>query len=339
MNTIGNTFRFTSFGESHGPAIGGIIDGCPSGMRIDISVINAALQRRCRTSFGTSQRAADERDEVEWLSGLLDGVTLGTPIAFLIRNTDARSSDYEDLADVFRPGHADEAYQLKYGIRDYRGGGRASARETAARVVAGCIAMQIIATKGIKIEAEVVQVGKALTDYEDIITQAAEEGDSVGGVVRCLIKGMPAGIGEPVFGKLQSQLAAAMMSIPACRGFFFGHIEKLSSVTPDTIPFAAMRGSANNKLSDGISGGITDGADICFSCVFKPTPSISQPQMMRVQSAHSVSDNSADDTYRKVSIKGRHDVCVAMRAAPVVEAMAALVLADNMLSRTTARNE
>lgn len=320
MNTFGTSFRFTSFGESHGVAVGGVIDGCPAGMKIDFDAVREALLERGRGFDGSSLRAAEESDEVEWLSGLLDGVTLGTPVAFIIRNTQARSEDYEALKNVFRPGHADEAYFLKYGIRDWRGGGRASARETAARVVAGTVAGQILKDRGVTLHTGLVQVGTQ-TDpalFKEEVMHALSEGDSVGGVVECVIKGMPAGIGEPVFGRLQAVLAAAVFSIPACRGFFFGHPDKLRSVKPDQVPFASMRGSVNNRLSDGISGGISDGGDICFRAVFKPTPSIALPQQMC----------TVDGSVREVSIRGRHDACVAVRAVPVVRAMTALALAD-----------
>lgn len=320
MNTFGTTFRFTSFGESHGPAIGGVIDGCRAGLKIDFAAIDRELQRRKDGCAGISARAAAEEDRVEWLSGLLDGVTLGTPIAFVIRNTAAREEDYAELRDVFRPGHADEAYEKKYGIRDPRGGGRASARETAARVVAGAIAKQVLAAHGISVEARLVQVGDETDEkrFAETVGKAQQDGDSVGGVVECRITGVPAGMGEPLFGKVQCLLSSAIFSIPACRAFVFGHPDKLTSAAPDHIPFAAMRGSDNNRLSDGISGGITDGGDICFRAVFKPTPSISQMQTMRCK----------DGSVREVAIKGRHDACVAVRAVTVVEAMTALTLVN-----------
>ena len=296
MNSIGERYRFTSFGESHGPAVGGVIDGCPAGLRLDMNLIREDLQRR---KSGGSARAAEEADEVEWLSGLLDGVTLGTPIAFLIRNTAARPEDYEALKNVYRPGHADYTYEAKYGIRDVRGGGRASARETAARVVAGAIAKQILREKGISIQAEVLTIGQVVDDrvigYADLleeIVKAKAENDSVGGIVSCTISGVKAGMGEPIFDKVQARLAYAMLSINACKGFEYG-------VGFDSVNH---RGSEINHLSGGIAGGITDGTDIHFRVVFKPTPSI--------------------------GIGGRHDACVAVRAVPVVEAMAAMIIAD-----------
>ena len=298
MNTIGNTFSFTSFGESHGRAIGGVLDGVPAGLHIDLAMIREALERRAgRGATGTSPRALREADEVEWLSGVMDSVTLGTPIAFIIRNTDARPEDYEWLKHTYRTGHADKVYELKYGIRDWRGGGRASARETASRVVAGCVAQQLLAAKGVSIHAELIQVG-AETDpskFSEVIAAYQREGDSIGGIVECTITGLPAGTGEPIFNKLQAELAFAVMSINACKGFEYG--TGFGGVT--------QPGSAINAISGGIAGGISDGTPITFRCVFKPTPSTP-----------------------KAGVKGRHDACVATRAVPVVEAMTAIVLAD-----------
>lgn len=324
MNTFGTNFRFTSFGESHGAAIGGVIDGCPAGLRIDEDALRLALSRRSQASVrledgstmrlpGGSQRAAAEPDEVEWLSGIVDGVTIGTPIAFIIRNRDARPADYDALADVFRPGHADYTYYVKYGTRDYRGGGRASARETISRVVAGCIAQQILEQKGIVIAANLIQVGKQSDParFAEEIEKAQADGDSIGGIVSCEIKGVPAGWGEPLFDKLQARLAYAMLSIPACKGFEYGA----------GFASATKRGSEINAFSGGMLGGITDGTDIFFNCAFKPTPSISVPQM-----AHDVEGN-----LRQIAIHGRHDACVAARAASIVEAMAALTLVDYAL--------
>jgi chorismate synthase len=297
-NTFGNKWSFTSFGESHGVAIGGVLDGVPAGLHIDFDTIREELERRSgKGMVGTSQRAQHEPDEVEWLSGVLDGVTLGTPIAFIIRNRDARPEDYEWLKHTYREGHADKVYEQKYGIRDWRGGGRASARETAARVVAGSIAKQELAAKGVTIQAALVQVG-AETDpdkFADTIATYQREGDSIGGIIECRIHGLPVGIGEPIFDKLQAHLAFAMMSINACKGFEYG--TGFGGVT--------QPGSAINHISGGIAGGISDGSEIIFRCVFKPTPSTP-----------------------KAGIKGRHDACVATRAVPVVEAMTALVLVN-----------
>ena len=307
MNTFGSKWSFTSFGESHGAAIGGVLDGVPAGLTIDMNLIRTELDKRAgRTKHGLEQdlsktqvrvsvRAKNEPDEVEWLSGVLNGVTLGTPIAFLIRNKDARPEDYEYLKHTYRVGHADKVYEQKYGIRDYRGGGRASARETAARVVAGCLAKQELATKGVRINARLIQVG-AETDpakFAETIAAYQREGDSIGGIIECRINGLPVGTGEPIFNKLQAELAFAVMSINACKGFEYG--TGFEGVT--------QSGSAINHLSGGIAGGISDGSEIFFRCVFKPTPSAP-----------------------KAGVTGRHDPCVAVRAVPVVEAMTALAL-------------
>ena len=306
MNAFGEKWVFTSFGESHGVAVGGVLDGVPAGLHIDFDMIRSELERRAGRikangerveAQGVSPRAAREPDEVEWLSGVLDGVTLGTPIAFIIRNKDARPEDYEALKHTYRTGHADKVYEQKYGIRDYRGGGRASARETAARVVAGAVAKQDLAQKGIRIQADLIQVGSE-TDpakFADVIGACQREGDSIGGIIECRINDLPAGVGEPIFNKLQAELAFAVMSINACKGFEYG--TGFAGVT--------QPGSAINHLSGGISGGISDGSEIVFRCVFKPTPSTP-----------------------KAGVKGRHDACVATRAVPVVEAMTALVLVN-----------
>ena len=298
MNTFGDKWTFTSFGESHGAAIGGVLDGVPAGLSVDFAMIREELECRAGKGVtGASQRAQHEPDEVEWLSGVMDGVTLGTPIAFIIRNKDARPEDYEYLKHTYRVGHADKVYEQKYGIRDWRGGGRASARETAARVVAGCIAKQELAQKGIHIQADLIQVG-AETDpakFADTIAAYQKDGDSIGGIIECRINGLPVGTGEPIFDKLQAHLAFAVMSINACKGFEYG--TGFGGVT--------QPGSAINAISGGISGGISDGSEIIFRCVFKPTPSTP-----------------------KAGIKGRHDACVATRAVPVVEAMTALAIAN-----------
>ena len=297
-NTFGHSFTFTSFGESHGRAIGGVLDGVPAGLHIDLDMIREELARRAGKGItGASKRAQNEPDEVEWLSGVMDGVTLGTPIAFIIRNQDARPEDYEWLKHTYRIGHADKTYEQKYGIRDWRGGGRASARETAGRVVAGCLAKQILRAKGISIRASLVQVGAETNPdkFAETIATYQKDGDSIGGIVECRILGVPAGTGEPIFNKLQAELAFAIMSINACKGFEYG--TGFGGVT--------QPGSAINHISGGIAGGISDGTDLTFRCVFKPTPSTP-----------------------KAGVKGRHDACVATRAVPVVEAMTALCLAN-----------
>ena len=313
-NTFGNSFCFTSFGESHGKAIGGVIDGCPAGMVIDTDYIRLQLDRRAgRVSdmVGMSSRAYAEKDDIEWLSGIYEGKTLGTPIAFLIRNSDVRSEDYEPLRHVFRPGHADYTYFAKYGIRDHRGGGRASARETVARVVAGAIAQQILKSRGISIKAEIAQIGNCSEPdlWHDYISDIARCGDSIGGIVRCVIKGVPAGVGEPVFDKLQSRLASAIMSINGCKGFDYG----------TGFAGVSLIGSEANNISGGISGGISDGTDIIFRAVFKPTPSISLPQ-------HTVDEQGQDV---EITLHGRHDTCYLPRVLPVVESMAALVMINS----------
>ena len=281
MNTIGQILRFTDFGESHGVAVGGVLDGVPSQLQINFDAIQYDLDRRAGRvgDLVVSERAQAEADEIEWLSGLLDGVTLGTPIAFIIRNTNARPEDYEALKDVYREGHADKVYEQKYGIRDYRGGGRASARETVARVVAGSIAKQILAKDDIRIEGQLVQIGDE-TDpnkFASLLEAVKQAGDSVGGVVECRIKGLNAGVGEPIFDKLQARLAYAIMSINGCRSF---------------------------EYSSGIVGGISDGKDIVFRCRFKATAT------------------------KMKEFGGRHDVCIAVRAVPIVEAMTALTICD-----------
>lgn len=316
MNTFGTKYRFTDFGESHGPAVGGVIDGCPAGIRLDMELIRQDLARRAGVAdadMGVSSRAAHEADEVEWLSGVVEGVTIGTPIAFMIRNSNVRSADYDELRDVFRPGHADYTYLAKYSIRDYRGGGRASARETAARVVAGAVAKQLLMERGIQLEAALTRVGEQTNPamFAETIREAHADGDSVGGIVSCKICGVPAGWGEPVFGKVQARLAYAMLSINACKGFEYGA----------GFASAAMRGSESNRFSGGMLGGITDGTDIVFNVAFKPTPSIAKQQ----------TTTNVDGKVVELLIKGRHDACVAVRAVPVVEAMAAMVMVDFML--------
>ena len=335
MNSLGKNFVFTSFGESHGRAIGGVLDGVPAGVQIDLDMIRQALDKRAgrlaakddeaiKREAGISPRAKREKDEVEWLSGVLDGVTLGTPIAFIIRNADARSEDYDWLKHNYRLGHADKTYQEKYGIRDHRGGGRASARETASRVVAGAIAQQLLAEKKIQISAQLIQVGVETNPdkFEQYIADIQKQGDSIGGVVECTITGLPVGLGEPVFDKLQSHLAYAMMSINACKGFEYG-----SGFAGIALKGSEMYLSNDPQLvSGGIAGGISDGNPIVFRCVFKPTATNRKTlealcaEVQKVQEFRSSGDS-------KIPV-GRHDACVAVRAVAVVEAMAALVLQD-----------
>ena len=317
------TFHLTTFGESHGVAVGGVIEGCPSGLKIDSQFIVDELARRA-TGKTSSESQRRESDEVEFLSGLLDGVTLGTPIAFIVRNTDARSEDYEALKNTFRPSHADFTYQAKYGIRDWRGGGRASARTMLPYVVAGAVAKQILAQQGVAIHAEVLSIGGETepSKIEKLLAQCRAEGDTVGGIVHGSITGLPAGLGEPLDDKFQACLAKAMFTIPAVKGFEYG----------DGFAMAAMKGSEANDLmivndpsslraersgarqstvrflsnhSGGIQGGITNGEEVFFNVAFKPIPS--------------------------VGLGNRHDVCALPRAVVIVEAMAAITAFDFML--------
>ena len=337
MNSLGKNFVFTSFGESHGRAIGGVLDGVPAGVQIDLDMIRQALDKRAgrlaakgdeamKREAGISPRAKREKDEVEWLSGVLDGVTLGTPIAFIIRNADARSEDYDWLKHNYRLGHADKTYQEKYGIRDHRGGGRASARETASRVVAGAIAQQLLAEKKIQISARLVQVGTETNPdkFEQYIADIQKSGDSVGGIVECTIIGLPIGLGEPVFDKLQSHLAYAMLSINACKGFEYG-----SGFAGIALKGSEMYLSNDPQLvSGGIAGGISDGNPIVFRCVFKPTAS-SRKTFEALNSQPLEPLELLEPLEQPKGLKvGRHDACVAVRAVAVVEAMAALVLQD-----------
>lgn len=316
MNTLGHIFTLTTFGESHGTAIGGVIDGCPANIKIDFQLIDDELCRR-KTAQSASASQRHEADQVEWLSGLLDGVTLGTPIAFMVRNTDCKSEDYDVLKEIYRPSHADFAYEQKYGICDWRGGGRASARTTLPIVVAGAIAKQLLRDRGIAVCSEVFSMGDA--------EQAKRSGDSVGGIVQGVVRGVPAGLGEPMFGKFSAALAHAMFSLPAVKGFEIG----------DGFAMAQMKGSEANDLfvnedgrihtltnhSGGIQGGISNGEDITFKVAFKPIPSIAQTQQTVNRAGEACS----------LQIEGRHDVCALPRALVLVEAMAALVTVDMML--------
>ncbi len=354
-NSFGTAFRLTTFGESHGPAIGGVVDGCPAGLKVDMPAIQNELDRRRpgSTPLGTARK---ESDLVEILSGLWSEagqpttdnrqlISLGTPIGFLIRNADAKSEDYAHLKDTFRPGHADRTWEQKFGLRDHRGGGRSSARETACRVVGGAIARQLIAQQGISVQAYVSQVGDIIigTPHTELdlsavfssdvrcpdpasaerMTQAIEhvraEGDSLGGVVSCVVKGLPPGLGEPVYDRLDADLAKAMLSINATKGFQIGN----------GFGAAAMRGSQHNAgPQGGVLGGISDGGDLFFDVAFKPPATIARPQASTDRSGNAVT----------VEGKGRHDPCVVPRAVPVVEAMACLVIADHLLRNRTSRS-
>lgn len=353
-NSIGITYKLSTFGASHGEAIGGVVDGCPAGLLLDIEAIQDDLDRR-RPGQSAIVTQRKEGDKVRILSGLLEGKTLGTPIGFVIENSNQRSKDYDHIRKQYRPSHADYTYDAKYGIRDHRGGGRSSARETACRVVGGSIARQLLQHYGVSIQAYVSQVGhlKLEKDYteldfsqaeknpvrcpdpemaiamEEYIREIRKEGDTIGGVVSAVITGVPAGLGEPVFDRLHADLAKAMMSINAVKGFEYG--SGFDAVT--------MKGSAHNDVfvnnadgigtktncSGGIQGGISNGEDIYFRVAFKPVATIMQNQ------------DSLDREGAKVVVqgKGRHDPCVVPRAVPIVEAMAAIVLADHWLRNRT----
>ena len=351
MNSFGIIYRFTSFGESHGPAIGGVIDGMPAGVPIGIDEVQHQLdRRRPGQSVLSTQRA--ESDRVEILSGIVEGRTTGASIGFVVRNNDARSSDYSEMRTMFRPSHADYTYNAKYGFRDYRGGGRSSARETIARVVAGAFAMQALRHIGINVWAYTSQVGNIavphpytsyspdMVDRNDVrcpdgevaekmqrlILKAKNDGDTVGGVVTGVITGCPAGIGEPVMDKLQARLAAAMMSINAAKGFdygmgFDGSASFGSEVVDEFVPDGTGGGTTLTNHSGGIQGGITNGSDIYFRVAFKPVATMSRP--LRTVD---VNGNEA-----LLKARGRHDPCVLPRAVPIVEAMAAVTILDMWL--------
>jgi chorismate synthase len=350
MNTFGKIFRLTSFGESHGRGIGGIIDGCPSGLILDADLIQDDLaRRRPGQSKITTQRK--EPDQVEFLSGVFEGKTQGTPIAFVVWNKDQHSGDYNDLKDVFRPSHADYTYTKKYGTRDHRGGGRSSARETIARVVAGAIAKQLLGRSGVYVQAFVSQVGEIslqkpyteldLTKTEDNLVRcpdeetaqkmirrieaAAKDRDTVGGVITCVVKGVPAGWGEPVFNKLHADLGFAMLGINAVKGFEYGsgfEGTKLSGSQHNDIFIRTSDGvRTRTNHSGGIQGGISNGEDIYFNVAFKPIATLLKEQ-------YTVDKHNNEIT---IHPKGRHDPCVLPRAVPIVEAMSALVLADHFL--------
>ena len=333
MNTIGKILTLTTFGESHGPAMGGVLDGMPAGVDIDMDALQRFVDRR-RTgqTAGSSSRA--EQDRVEVLSGIWQGKTLGTPIGFIVRNTDARSADYEEIARCYRPNHADFTWQAKYGIRDPRGGGRASARETVARVIAGGIAIQALERLGITVEARIVQVGRRLgvaaDEHERLIAEVAKDGDTLGGIIECTVKGVPAGLGEPLFGKLHAQLAAAMMSIPSVHGFEYGDGFDMASRRGSEVMDEFKRredgtiGTVTNH-SGGIQGGISNGEDIVMRIAFKPVPTLMRP----------LPAIDCDGNPVTLQPRGRHDACVLPRALPIVEAMAALVILDNHLIKKT----
>lgn len=334
MNTIGKILTLTTFGESHGPAMGGVLDGMPAGVDIDLDELQRFVDRR-RTGQTTGSSRRDEKDRVEVLSGIWQGKTLGTPIGFIVRNNDARSADYQDIAACYRPNHADYTWEAKYGIRDPRGGGRASARETVARVVAGGIAIQALNRLGIKIMAYVVPVGSRLgvadiADMTEAIQEAVKDGDTLGGVIECIVKGVPAGLGEPLFGKLHAQLAAAMMSIPSVHGFEYGDGFEMASRRGSEVMDQFVKredgtiGTVTNH-SGGIQGGISNGEDIVMRMAFKPVPTLMRPVPTIDREGNPVT----------LQPRGRHDAYVLPRALPIVESMAALVILDNHLIKKT----
>ena len=350
MNTFGTIFRLTTFGESHGEAIGGVVDGMPAGIDIDVDFIQSELNRR-RPGQSKITTSRNEPDQVELLSGVFEGKSTGCPIGFIVRNTNQHSQDYENMRCLFRPSHADYTYHQKYGVRDHRGGGRSSARITISRCVAGALAKLALRQLGISIQAYTSQVGNialerdyrlydlSLTEsnavrcpdpekaaqMEELITQVKAEGDTIGGIITCVIKGCPAGLGEPEFGKLHASLGAAMLSINAVKGFEYG--EGFSGVT--------ARGSEQNDIfrsvdgevttatnhSGGIQGGISNGQDIYFRVAFKPVATL-----LKQQDTVDLEGNPTTLTAR-----GRHDPCVLPRAVPVVEAMAAITILDHFL--------
>lgn len=332
MNTFGNIFRLTCFGESHGRALGGVIDGCPAGVVVDEEFIQSELDRR-RPGASKLATSRNEADKVEFLSGIFEGKTTGTPIGFVIYNTNQHSGDYENIKDVFRPSHADYTYTEKYGFRDYRGGGRSSARETACRMVSGALAKLMLKQAGFDIEivAKMTEVGGMSENLEEVILKAKEKGDTVGGVISCNISGVPVGWGEPVFCKLQSMLASAMLSINAAKGFEYGMgfemAKKFGSEVNDIFETVGGKITTRTNNSGGIQGGISNGEDIYFRVAFKPVATLFKEQ--------ETVDKDGNATILKV--RGRHDACVLPRAVPIVEAMAAMVLADAYLLNKSSR--
>ena len=355
MNTFGNIFRLTTFGESHGEAIGGVVDGMPPGIDIDVAFIQSELNRR-RPGQSRITTSRQEPDQVELLSGVFEGKSTGCPIGFIVRNQNQHSQDYENMRCLFRPSHADFTYQQKYGIRDHRGGGRSSARITISRCVGGALAKLVLRQKGISIQAYTSQVGsieldrdyhrydlsltetnavrcpdlEKATEMEELIARMKAEGDTIGGVITCVIKGCPAGLGEPEFGKLHAALGAAMLSINAVKGFEYG--EGFSGVTArgseqnDTFVSTGDGITTASNHSGGIQGGISNGQDIYFRVAFKPVATILQEQQ--------TTDLEGNPT--TFTARGRHDPCVLPRAVPVVEAMAAMTILDHFLLRNSA---
>jgi chorismate synthase len=355
-NSFGQLFRVTSFGESHGPAIGGVIDGCPAGLPVDESFIAEEMDRR-KAGSTTGSTTRKEADRVEILSGVFEGTTTGTPIAFLIRNKDQRSADYDHIKNSYRPSHADYTYETKYGIRDYRGGGRASARETAVRVAAGAFAKMMLRQWDIRIHGYVSQIGSiaiqadhASLDFtkintspvrcpdpetssamEALIDEMKKKGDTLGGVITCVASGVPAGLGEPVYDKLEAELGKAILGINAVKGFTVGAgIEAAQSTGSQLNDRFIAKGDAIRTAtnhSGGIQGGISNGEDLWFRAYFKPVATLMQDQETVDRQGNRV----------VLSGKGRHDVCVVPRAIPIVEAMTAITLADFILRNRSAK--
>ena len=349
MNTFGNIFRLTSFGESHGQAVGGIIDGCPSGIEIDMEFIQSELDRR-RPGQSSITTPREEGDKVSFLSGIFEGKTTGAPIAFTIYNKNQHSSDYDNLKDIYRPSHADYTYAKKYGNRDHRGGGRSSARETIARVVGGAVAKLILKKLSINVIAYTSQVGDVVVDSDyskldltqiettpvrcpniekanemiELIEEVKAEGDTIGGVVTCIVSGTPVGLGEPVFGKLHAALGSAMLGINAVKGFEYGqgfNVSMRGSQVNDVFYNDDGKIGTRTNNSGGIQAGISNGQDIYFRVAFKPVSTILRDQK--------TVDKTGQDT--NIKAKGRHDPCVLPRAVPIVEAMAALTILDYYL--------
>jgi chorismate synthase len=344
-NTIGKVYSLRSFGESHGKAVGGIIDGCPPGLRLSEEAIQRQLDRR-RPGASPLVSPRQETDRLEILSGLFRGLTTGMPLAFLVYNRDARSEAYNALENVLRPSHADRSWQAKYGVRDHRGGGRSSAREHIARVVAGAIARQYLAPLGITISAHASAIGDVRLDPEypipprlpdtplacpdplvearmiERIQEVARDGDSIGGVVACLLRGLPPGVGEPVFDRFQARLAHYMMSINAAKGFEYGEGFRAATLKGSQHNDPLRRGAIPvSNRAGGILGGVTTGEDIRFRVAFKPTPTIALPQQTATITGEEI----------ELKITGRHDPCVIPRVLPVVEAMTAMLALDMML--------
>ncbi|MDY5999737.1 MAG: chorismate synthase [Candidatus Limisoma sp.] len=356
MNEFGIIYRLTSFGESHGAAVGGVVDGMPAGITIDVDEVQRQLNRR-RPGQSAIVTQRNEKDRVRFLSGIFEGVTTGTPIGFVVENEDHHSNDYSNIRDVFRPSHADYTYTSKYGIRDYRGGGRSSARETIARVVAGALAMQALSQIGVTVTAYTSQVGNIALDNDyrhydlstiesndvrcpdadaaarmhELIRQVQADGDTIGGTVTCVVKGVPVGFGEPVFDKLHARLAYAMMSINAAKGFDYGMgfdgVGNRGSQMNDAFICTDGHISTTTNRSGGIQGGISNGEDIYFRVAFKPVATL----------LRDVETIDKDGRATTLHARGRHDPCVLPRAVPIVEAMAAMTIFDMYLLNRTAR--